>query len=74
MMIVTSERTIGAGRLAWSPEKRTVPVTLQTLAEDAYSNYCVRFAGGGHYFKTIDEAAVYVKQRFNIDLAKGDLS
>lgn len=69
-MIITSERTVGTGAVKW-PSKHILPVKLQTLEED-YSRYCVRFAGNGKYFKTIDEAAVYLKQRFNISLAKGE--
>lgn len=68
-MIITSEKTIGTGLITW-PSRKVLPVTLQTLKED-FSRFCVRFAGNGKYFKTFDEAAVYVKQRFNIDL-KGD--
>lgn len=68
-MIITSERKIGTSAVTW-PSKHVLPVTLQTLTED-FSRFCVRFAGNGKYFKTLEEAAVYVKQRFNIDL-KGD--
>ena len=68
-MIITSERTVGKCAVTW-PSKHVLPVTLQTLTDD-FSQFCVRFAGNGKYFKTFEEAAVYVKQRFNIDL-KGD--
>ena len=68
-MIITSEKQIGTGTLyfPWGASRGGIPVTLQTLEQD-YSSFCVRFGGNGHYFKTIEDAAVYVKRRFNIDL------
>lgn len=68
-MIITNERQIGTMTVKW-PSKATLPVTLQTLADD-FSRFCVRFGGNGKYFQTLDEAAAYVKQRFNINL-KGE--
>lgn len=67
-MTITSEVQIGKGVVTWpSRYRHYLPVTLQTL-EDDYCSYCVRFAGNGKYFKTLGEAAEYVKQRFNIVL------
>lgn len=66
MMTITSERQIGNGVITW-PSRHRQPVTLQTLKDD-YCNFCVRFGGNGRYFKTFEEAAEYVLQRFNINL------
>lgn len=66
-MIIAAEKQIGMGTLNLPWARRELPVTLQTLEQD-YSRYCVRFGGNGKYFQTIEQAAEYVKRRFNIDL------
>ena len=42
---------------------RGYPVVLQWL-DDEYCNYCIQYGGGGHYFKTLDEAREYIRNRW----------
>ena len=42
------------------------PVILQRIQDSTppnYANFCVKFGGGGHYFRTEEEAYTYMKQR-----------
>ena len=56
-MFIVSEKVICTRR-------RGKPVRLQMLADDPYAKYCVQYCGGGVYFSTAREAALYLYHRF----------
>lgn len=44
--------------------RRSCPVIFQKLESDPYADYCIQYAGNGHYFKTTEAAQEYIKKRF----------
>lgn len=44
--------------------RRGCPVIFQKLESDPYADYCIQYAGNGHYYKTAEEAWEYIKKRF----------
>lgn len=56
MLVVASEKILFY--------RRSCPVILQRLENDPYANYCIQYAGNGHYYKTQDEALEYVRKRW----------
>jgi len=54
-MIITSDKILFY--------RRGCPVKFQKLESDPYADYCIQYAGNGHYFKTLDEAQAYIKNK-----------